>query len=123
MIVPPSALSEFEPLLCRSLRKPVRNDCKAAVPDVLAGSVAAAAFGAAFGLAAVLALPVEIAVDVLAALAAVCPLSAEIKFVNAVFKVDSVLAESPEPELEPSSSLLARSFTRVCNAAVIPCWV
>jgi hypothetical protein len=72
--------------------------------------------------AEVLALPVEAAAagaDVLP----VPPPSAEIRFVKAVFKVDSVLAGRPLLDVfAPSSSLLARSFTRVCNAAMIPCW-
>jgi len=44
------------------------------------------------------------------------------RFAKAVFKVETEVAVRPEfEELAPRTALSARSVTRVCSAATIPC--
>jgi hypothetical protein len=82
----------FEPLPCRSARKPVRKDCNADVSavGVTAPGLVAEEGDAPFGL-------VEAAAGVVAVVApAVVPFRSSTSFVNAEFSEESVPADSPE---------------------------
>jgi hypothetical protein len=94
LIVPPRALTELVPLLCRSLRKLFKNDCKAAVPvvsDVLVAAVVVApdALDASVEEPEPLELP---------------PVRAVTSVLNAVLRDDKLLEDRPDDPVDELSS-------------------
>ena len=90
--MPPNALSELLPLLCRFCRKPVRNDCRADVS--------------------------ELDVEPLA----VVPPKSPINCSNAEFRLDRVFEDKLEEELVLLISWLSlRSWIKACSAEMMSC--
>jgi hypothetical protein len=116
----PSVLVELLEPFCRSCRKPLRNDCNAAV-DVDA-SVAVVPDAVLTGVPDV---PDVLPAVALAPVPAVVPPRSATSWENAVFNADRVLEEILDP-LEPvdvalTSWLSERSLTSEVKAAIRPC--
>ncbi len=131
MIVPPRALSELEPLLCKSVRKLFKKDCKAAVPvelaafEVVAFEVVAVEPVTLVLVAAAACVPAAASGEA-PALVELPPVKALISVLNAELSWDKVPEDRPEdrpeePVEELSSWLPAMSLIKPFRATIKPC--
>jgi len=122
LIVPPRVLSELEPLLCKSVRKLFKKDCKAAVPVELAAFEVVAVEPVTLVLVAAAACVPAAASGEAPALVELPPVKALISVLNAELSWDKVPEDRPEEPVEELSSWLpAMSLIKPFRATIKPC--